>query len=137
MTVTLAFKAFAKAIPCLRPFLATSDPSVLKRILAYIRGLPCIHRAIGLRLGEPWIEPRKGRVGALDYDVMRAERHAESAHSGRNVTVVLACEIIGSIRATITSRPSQAPVRVPASPDRDRRQGRNPPPGKSGRPRPC
>src|SRR5262245_57680582 len=39
MTVTLAFKAFAKAIPCLMPFLATSDPSVLKRILAYIRGL--------------------------------------------------------------------------------------------------
>ena len=30
MTVTLAFKAFAKAIPCLTPFLATSDPSVLK-----------------------------------------------------------------------------------------------------------
>src|SRR6516225_12333312 len=41
MIVTLAFKAFAKAIPCLTPFLATSDPSVLKRILAYIRGLPC------------------------------------------------------------------------------------------------
>src|SRR5215469_10549346 len=41
MTVTLAFKAFAKAIPCLTPFLATSDPSVLKRILAYIWGLPC------------------------------------------------------------------------------------------------
>src|SRR6476469_6289528 len=41
MTVTLAFKAFAKAIPCLTPFFATSDPSVLKRILAYIRGLPC------------------------------------------------------------------------------------------------
>src|SRR5262245_38120153 len=39
MTVTLAFKAFAKAIPCLTPFLARSDPSVLKRILAYIRGL--------------------------------------------------------------------------------------------------
>jgi hypothetical protein len=38
MTVTLAFKAFAKAIPCLTPFLARSDPSVLKRILAYIRG---------------------------------------------------------------------------------------------------
>src|SRR6202041_2302072 len=41
MTVTLAFKAFAKPIPCLTPFLATSDPSVLKRILAYIWGLPC------------------------------------------------------------------------------------------------
>jgi len=41
MIVTLAFKAFAKAIPCLTPFLARSDPSVLKRILAYIRGLPC------------------------------------------------------------------------------------------------
>src|SRR5262249_5469700 len=41
MTVALAFKAFAKAIPCLTPFLATSDPSVLKRILAYIWGLPC------------------------------------------------------------------------------------------------
>src|SRR5262245_55013667 len=41
MTVALAFKAFAKAIPCLTPFLARSDPSVLKRILAYIRGLPC------------------------------------------------------------------------------------------------
>src|ERR1700736_3609533 len=41
MTVTLAFKAFAKAIPCLTPFLATSDPSVLKRILAYIWWLPC------------------------------------------------------------------------------------------------
>src|SRR5262245_61653070 len=41
MTVTLAFKAFAKAIPCSTPFLATSDPSVLKRILAYILGLPC------------------------------------------------------------------------------------------------
>src|SRR5262245_60632809 len=41
MTVTLAFKGFAKAIPCSTPFLATSDPSVLKRILAYIRGLPC------------------------------------------------------------------------------------------------
>src|SRR6516164_7526995 len=41
MTVTFAFKAFAKAIPCSTPFLATSDPSVLKRILAYIRGLPC------------------------------------------------------------------------------------------------
>jgi hypothetical protein len=38
MTVTLAFKAFAKAIPRSTPFLATSDPSVLKRILAYIRG---------------------------------------------------------------------------------------------------
>src|SRR5262245_20191344 len=38
MTVTLAFKAFAKATPCLTPFLATSDPSVLKRILAYIGG---------------------------------------------------------------------------------------------------
>src|SRR5262249_41420843 len=41
MTVALAFKAFAKAIPCLTPFLAPSDPSVLKRILAYIQGLPC------------------------------------------------------------------------------------------------
>src|SRR5262245_50936301 len=41
MTVALAFKALAKAVPCLTPFLATSDPSVLKRILAYIRGLPC------------------------------------------------------------------------------------------------
>jgi hypothetical protein len=41
MTVTLAFKAFAKAIPCLTPFLATSDPSVLKRILAYI-GAPLV-----------------------------------------------------------------------------------------------
>src|SRR5262245_12755004 len=41
MTVALAFKAFAKAIPCLTPFFARSDPSVLKRILAYIRGLPC------------------------------------------------------------------------------------------------
>src|SRR6516162_3978712 len=41
MTVTLAFKAFAKAIPSLTPCLATSDPSVLKRILAYISGLPC------------------------------------------------------------------------------------------------
>src|SRR6516225_2479442 len=41
MTVALVFKAFAKARPCLTPFLATSDPSVLKRILAYIRGLPC------------------------------------------------------------------------------------------------
>src|SRR5262245_38218792 len=41
MTVTLTSKAFAKPIPCLTPFLATSDPSVLKRILAYIRGLPC------------------------------------------------------------------------------------------------
>src|SRR5262249_25761781 len=41
MTVALAFKAFAKASPCLTPFLATSDPSVLKRILAYIRELPC------------------------------------------------------------------------------------------------
>src|SRR6516165_1919501 len=41
MTVTLAFKAFAKASPCLTPFVATSDPSVLKRILAYIPGLPC------------------------------------------------------------------------------------------------
>src|SRR5262245_7196329 len=40
MTVTLAFKAFAKAIPCSTPFLATSDPSVLKRMLAYIWGLP-------------------------------------------------------------------------------------------------
>ena len=40
MTVTLAFKAFAKAIPCSTPFLATSDPFVLKRILAYIRRLP-------------------------------------------------------------------------------------------------
>src|SRR6516162_7907768 len=39
MTVTLAFKAFAKASPCLTPFLATSDPSVHKRILAYIRVL--------------------------------------------------------------------------------------------------
>src|SRR5262245_14443215 len=38
MTVTLAFKAFAKASPCLTPFLATSDPSVHKRILAYIWG---------------------------------------------------------------------------------------------------
>ena len=44
--VTLAFKAFAKAIPCLTPFLATSDPSVLKRILAYIRGLPSSALAI-------------------------------------------------------------------------------------------
>src|SRR5215471_4591023 len=41
VTVTLAFKAFAKASPCLTPFFATSDPSVLKRILAYIPGLPC------------------------------------------------------------------------------------------------
>src|SRR5215475_318652 len=41
MTVTLAFKAFAKAIPCLTPFLERSDPSVLMRISAYIRGLPC------------------------------------------------------------------------------------------------
>ena len=40
-TVTLAFKAFAKATPCSTPFLATSDPSVLKRILVYIRRLPC------------------------------------------------------------------------------------------------
>ena len=39
MMITLAFKAFAKAIPCLTPFLATSDPSVLSRILAYIRRL--------------------------------------------------------------------------------------------------
>src|SRR5262245_25645299 len=35
MTVALAFKAFAKAIPCLTPFFARFDPSVLKRILAY------------------------------------------------------------------------------------------------------
>src|SRR5262245_23507255 len=41
ITVTFAFKAFAKAIPCLTPFLATSDPSVLKRILAYIGQLLC------------------------------------------------------------------------------------------------
>src|SRR5262245_20683089 len=41
MIVALAFKAFANASPCLTPFLATSDPSVLMRILAYIRGLPC------------------------------------------------------------------------------------------------
>src|SRR5215469_7476531 len=41
MTVTLALKAFAKPIPCLTPFLATSDPSVLKRRLAYIWGLRC------------------------------------------------------------------------------------------------
>src|SRR5262245_37070064 len=38
MTVTFAFKAFAKAIPCVTPFFATSDPSVLKRIWVYIRG---------------------------------------------------------------------------------------------------
>src|SRR4249919_3936107 len=38
MTVTLVFKAFAKARPCLTPFLARSDPSVLKRISVYIRG---------------------------------------------------------------------------------------------------
>src|SRR5215467_554423 len=38
MTVALAFKPFAKASPCLTPFPATSDPSVLMRILAYIRG---------------------------------------------------------------------------------------------------
>src|SRR5215469_9808193 len=44
MTVALAFKAFAKASPCLTPFLATADPSVLMRILAYIRGLPCSRR---------------------------------------------------------------------------------------------
>src|SRR5215469_16089080 len=41
MTVALAFKAFAKATPCLTPFLATSEPSVLTRILAYIRELLC------------------------------------------------------------------------------------------------
>src|SRR5262249_11176895 len=34
-------QGLAKASPCLTPFLATSDPSVLMRILAYIRGLPC------------------------------------------------------------------------------------------------
>src|SRR6476620_4364663 len=42
MTVTLAFKAFASSIPCITPFLATSDPSVLKRILAYIRVTPLL-----------------------------------------------------------------------------------------------
>src|SRR5689334_13717701 len=36
MTVTFAFKAFARAAPCLTPLLATSDPSVLNRILVYI-----------------------------------------------------------------------------------------------------
>jgi len=41
VTVILAFKAFAKATPCSTPFLATSDPSVLKRILMYIGGLRC------------------------------------------------------------------------------------------------
>ena len=40
MTTTLAFKAFAKAIPCLTPFFATSEPSVLKRILGNI-WVPC------------------------------------------------------------------------------------------------
>jgi hypothetical protein len=40
MTVALALKAFAKSIPYLIPFLARSDPSVLMRILANIRGLP-------------------------------------------------------------------------------------------------
>src|SRR4029077_7098985 len=42
MTVTLAFKAFVSSIPCITPFLATSDPSVLKRILAYIRVTPLL-----------------------------------------------------------------------------------------------
>jgi hypothetical protein len=32
MIVALAFSALAKAIPCLTPLLATSDPSVLKRM---------------------------------------------------------------------------------------------------------
>jgi hypothetical protein len=40
MIVALALKAFAKAIPCLTPLFASSDPSVLKRMLAYICWLP-------------------------------------------------------------------------------------------------
>src|SRR5262252_2831997 len=63
MTVTLAFKAFAKSIPCLTPFLATSDLSVLKRILAYIRVLPCSSNnpyLYGPIVAVGGLSPRKG-----------------------------------------------------------------------------
>src|SRR6516165_4678852 len=70
MTIALAFTAFAKAIPCLTPFLATSDPSVLRRILAYIWGLPCGWRGwVGLtaaELGDQGLQI--GRRGTLHPD---------------------------------------------------------------------
>jgi hypothetical protein len=43
MTVALAFTAFAKARPChAMLYLATSEPSVLKRIFEYIPGAPLL-----------------------------------------------------------------------------------------------
>src|SRR6516162_5619312 len=73
MTVTLAFKAFAKAIPCLTPFLATSDPSVLKRILAYIRGLPCSSNIFPKNGSDRRLPSTAIDNGAVDYGLQRLD----------------------------------------------------------------
>src|ERR1700750_405884 len=76
MTVTLAFKAFARPIPCLTPFLATSDPSVLKRILAYIRELPWLSNIVPKRVlpivpSSPNSKPRQRRQQRIERGVRR------------------------------------------------------------------
>ena len=64
MIVTLAFKAFAKAIPCSTPFLATSDPSVLREYWRTFGGSPCCltsNRNRRWRASQD--EPRRPRKG--------------------------------------------------------------------------
>src|SRR5262245_60225146 len=53
-------------LKCATPFLARSDPSVVKRILAYIRGLPC-----PLELGPPVGWPVQYRVSGPDVNEVR------------------------------------------------------------------
>src|SRR6516225_7110123 len=93
MTVALAFKAFAKAIPCLTPFLATSDPSVLKRILAYIRGLPCSSN----------IFPKKSDTYLYDPIVAVRLRANLEAHSWTNERPVMAHLRYNLIRRDVRS----------------------------------
>src|SRR5262249_52607186 len=112
MTVALAFKAFAKAIPCLTPFLATSDPSVLMRILAYIRGLPCSLKifsqksdpylygpivAVRLRANleaHSWTNERPGDGTWPNIDVT-ATRAAFRAHACRRSTAPFSVPAVG------------------------------------------
>src|SRR6516162_10162647 len=103
MTVALAFKAFAKAIPCLTPFLATSDPSVLKRILAYIRGLPCSSN----------IFPKKSDTYLYDPIVAVRLRANLEAHSWTNERPVTALPgISGSRRESAALTVERCSARV-------------------------
>jgi hypothetical protein len=129
MTVTLAFEAFAKAIPCLTPFLAISDPSVLKRILAYIRRLLCSSNiflrkviltygpivAVGLSalISEPGEWP----------SVTQAGSEARAKHKDRPKAACLKLAVaVSTKKCTTTSCCQQSRLRSPLESDKRVRQ---------------